>query len=111
MITYTTPSLTLEVKGVDISSCNIYVSFKQSGIKKIVKKGSDLNVRTETEDTNTNTFISFILTQEETGKLSYNSDVFVMVNWIDQNGIRRATDEQRINVDRNQIEEVIEYEG
>lgn len=104
MIKYTTPTISLIVEGVDITSHDIYVTLEQGNIE-LIKKGSDLIVSTEDEDTN----IVFTLTQEESARFDYNQRVSVQVNWITSAGVRAATEIKTIGVMKNLLDKVINY--
>lgn len=108
MINYTTPTISLTVEGVDITTNDVYVTLEQ-GNKELTKSGSDLTIAAETVGQTTNTNISFVLTQEESASFRFNSSVNVQVNWISSSGVRAATEIKNINVMRNLLDEVIEY--
>ncbi len=108
MINYTTPTISLTVEGVDISSNDVYVSLVQ-GINELTKTGSDLNISVSTVGQITNTDITLVLTQEESASFDYNRNVSVQVNWINSSGVRAATEIKAIDVMRNLLDEVIEY--
>lgn len=108
MINYTTPTIALTVEGVDITSCDVYVSLEQ-GSTELTKKGTELTLATETVGHNTNTNISFTLTQKESGSFNYNRPVSLQVNWINSSGVRSATEIKGIPVMKNLLAEVVEY--
>lgn len=108
MINYTTPTISLTVEGVDISSDDVYVTLEQ-GSHELTKSGTDLNITTDTHDQTTDTNITFVLTQSESASFRFNSAVGVQVNWISSSGVRAATEIKQISVMRNLLDEVIEY--
>ena len=104
MINYTTPSITLTVEGVDLTEYDVYVSLEQ-GTHELVKTGSALVVSTDEEDT----IITFTLTQEESAAFSFGKSVSIQVNWINESGVRDATEIKTISVMRNLLDKVISY--
>ena len=108
MINYTTPTIKLIVEGVDITGKDIYVTLEQRCVK-LIKKGSDLIVEAETIEQNTDTIITFVLTQEESARFDFNKNVYIQVNWIASNGVRAATEIKAIGVMKNLLDEVISY--
>lgn len=108
MITYTTPTISLTVEGVDLSGLDVYVSLEQ-GSKEMVKTGNDLIITTETHEQVTDSNIVFTLTQEESASWNLGKSVMVQVNWISSDGVRDATEIKTIGVMRNLLDEVIQY--
>ena len=108
MINYTTPTISLIVEGVDISSHEVYVTLEQ-GKTELTKKGDDLIINTEQIQQVTNTNITFVLTQQESAAFDYNRNVSVQVNWITSAGARSATEIKQIDVMRNLLDKVIDY--
>ena len=108
MINYTTPTITLIVEGLDISTHNVYVTLEQ-GRTELTKKGNDLIINTEQVGQVTNTNITFTLTQQESATFDYNRNVAVQVNWITSAGMRAATEIKQIDVMRNLLDKVIDY--
>lgn len=104
MIKYTTPTISLVVEGVDITSHDIYVTLEQ-GTTELIKTGSDLIVSTDEGDTS----IIFTLTQEESAMFDYNNRAAVQVNWITSQGVRSATEIKSIGVMKNLLDKVISY--
>ena len=109
MINYTTPTITLTVEGVDLSSQEVYVSLEQGSVT-LTKTGLDLLITTETVQQVTTSTITFVLTQAESGAFEYNKSVNVQVNWIDSSGVRDATEIKAISVMRNILDEVLTYD-
>ena len=108
MIRYTTPTISLTVEGVDISSADIYATLEQGNIE-LTKSGTDLVVTTDTHDSITDTIITMTLTQTESALFAFNKSVSVQVNWIFANGSRDATEIKIVPVMRNLLDEVIAY--
>lgn len=108
MIKYTTPTITLRIKGQDITSNQAYVTLEQANTK-LTKPYTDLNITIVTVGQRTDTKIEFILTQEESSAFDDNSSIKVQVNWISQTGIRGATRSKKISAIENLLDEVIEY--
>lgn len=107
MIRYTTPILPLEVEGVDLTTNeDVYVTLKQNDVE-LTKKGSDLTVLYDAE-TDIST-ITFTLSQEETSAFNINRAVDTQVNFINNAGVRDATDIATIPVMRNLLDRVINY--
>lgn len=104
MINFTTPTITLIVKGVDITAADIYVTLEQMQTT-LTKTGAEL----ETEAEENNTVIRMTLTQEESASFEYSSGAAVQVNWITADGTRGATGIKTIGVLRNLLDEVIDY--
>ena len=107
MIRFTAPQIDLTVEGRDLSDFDVYVTIEQ-GNKKITKSGADLYIETETHGQVTDTNISFLLSQEETALFAENRNAEIQVNWIDDEGLRKATEIQTITIKRNLLNEVIE---
>lgn len=108
MINFTTPTITLVVEGVDLTGKNIYATLEQ-GCRELTKKGSDMNITTETVGERTDTVLTMVLSQEESASFDFNKNAFVQVNWITAGGVRGATEIKKIDVMRNLLDEVIEY--
>lgn len=108
MITrYTTPPISLLVKGVDITSADVYVTIKQLETE-INLEDSRLTLSYSNPDTT----ITFSLTQEESGSLNLmacdvNAYCDIQVNWI-SGGVRYATEIARAKIYDNLLDEVIE---
>ena len=108
MIRYTTPSIPLTVEGVDLTGNDIYVSLEQMK-HKLVKTGDDLIVTTDTHGQVTDTIITFVLSQEESALFDFGKSCSIQVNYINNAGVRDATDIATIGVMENLLDEVIEY--
>lgn len=107
MIRYTTPTHTLIVGGVDLTDCDVYVSYRQVKGSSKNANSADIDDPTVAYD-GTDTVITVPLTQLQTGGFTPGR-AQVQVNWITSSGIRRATEIATINVTDNLLQEVIEY--
>ncbi len=106
MIRYTTPILPLEVEGIDLTQNeDVYVTLEQGCIELTKKDDLSMSYDSETNITS----ISFMLTQEETAAFSLNRAVGVQVNFINEAGVRDATNIATIPVMRNLLDKVINY--
>lgn len=106
MIRYTTPILPLEVEGIDLTQNeDVYVTLKQECIELTKKDDLSMSYDSETNITE----ISFMLTQEETAAFALNRPVDVQVNFINEAGVRDATNIATIPVMRNLLDKVINY--
>lgn len=104
MIRYTTPTITLTVEGVDLTSADVYVSMEQGSLK-FVKSGDAITKTYNDPDTT----ITVTLTQEESAKFVEKQAVSVQINWIEADGKRSATQVKGISVARNLLDEVLTY--
>lgn len=105
MINYTTPTITLEVEGVDLTqNQDVYVTMLQ-GNTELQKTGEDLDISYAQEKST----IVLSLTQEESADFQPSRTVQVQVNWITDEGERGATNIATIKVFRNLLDEVISY--
>ena len=101
----TTPSIILQIEGMDLSTSTVYVSFKR-GQDVLTKSGVTATYDSE-EDLST---ITCPLTQEET--LAFRAGtVIVQVRFIYSDGQAYATDKAEITVDNVIYPEVITYNG
>ena len=99
---YTTPTLSLKVKGVDITSAShVYVTLN-NGTGSMTKDENDITMSTSGSDT----VISVPFTQEETRLFRPNTRASVEVNWI-QGSTRAATEIVDIVVRDNLLKEVM----
>lgn len=103
MIQFTTPAVTLTVKGVTFDGTEkVWVSIRQAD-KKI-----DIDDAT-VDSSGTDPVITFVLTQEQTAGLSLGA-ALIQVNWITTDEERGATDIVTVNVGRNLLDEVKSYD-
>ena len=105
MITYTTPTITLRVRGYTIpSDSNIYVSIEQGTISVEIRE-TDITI-TPFEG---GTILRFELTQVQSGKFKWLQPVRIQVNWIDGNEKRDATKIAQFPAFENLLDRVISY--
>lgn len=99
---FTTPTIPLKVKGVDLTSADsVYVTFTDS-VRSIVITKSSPTLEVSGSDTN----VTVTLSQEETGKFGPKSRVDIEVNWM-KNGLRGATEIGSVTCFENLLKEVI----
>lgn len=109
IINYTTPTIPLVVEGIDLTqNLDVYVTLEQ-GRYELTKQGNDLTITAETHDQVTDTSIAFRLTQDESSKFNFKGAVRIQVNWINQSGIRDATEIETVDVMENLLDKVINY--
>ena len=108
MIKFTTPSIPITIDNIDLTGNDIYVSLEQ-GKHKLEKTGTDLIVTTDTHGQITDTIITLVLSQEESGAFDFNKSCTMQVNWITPDGVRDATEIATISVMRNLLDRVIHY--
>lgn len=103
MIQYTTPTITLNIRGFTFpEECDVYVTFKQGNVR-IDKTDAEI-IPTETGTT-----LKVPLTQAETGQFIMACSVLVQVNWITPEGYRNATKIAQANAFENLLDRVIVY--
>lgn len=108
MINYTTPSITLEVEGADLTTQDVYVTIVQGSIE-LTKKGTDLTISYDSQkDIST---IVFTLTQTESASFAFNKGAKLQVNFINSSGVRDATNIAEIGVLKNLLDKEISYGG
>ena len=106
MSQFTTPAVTLTVKGVTFDGTErVWVSIQQSaGLSS-----NEIVIDDATVDTSgTDPVITFTLTQEQTSGLAIGA-ALIQVNWITSGGDRGATDIATVSVTRNLLDEVKYY--
>lgn len=97
---YTTPTVTVEVEGVDLTTSTVLVTFQQRS-NRLTVEGPSMALQ------DGNTVISIPLSQLQTGGFAEGS-VEVQVNWLDSYGHRDATTVGAIQVERNLLAEVVD---
>ena len=100
MIRYTTPTITLTVEGVDLTTSTVLVTFQQRS-NRLTVEGPSMALQGE------DTVISIPLSQLQTGGFSEGS-VEVQVNWLDGYGHRDATTVAAIQGECNLLAEVVD---
>lgn len=98
---FTTPPISLLVRGVDITAADVYVTVEQGDVE-LNFTGADLDMSASNGDT----LITFSLTQQQAGSLNASAQSFVQVNWI-ASGVRYATVIAKVKVFDNLYDEVI----
>lgn len=98
---YTSPPITLLVKGVNIVAAEIYVTVKQGNVE-FDRTGTQLSVSASGSDTQ----IIFYLSQEEAAKFNIKANAEIQVNWI-SGGTRYATEIKKVRIYNNLLEEVL----
>ena len=97
---FTTPTVELTVKGVDLTGYSVYVTFAQTGNVLTIDDATVALVGTDTS-------IAIPLSQLQTGGMREGT-VEVQVNWLDGNGQRDATTIGSIDIERNLLAKVVE---
>ncbi len=105
MIQFTTPAVTLTVKGVTLDGTErVWVSIRQTTGGG--KTENELDIDDPTVDVSgENPVITFTLTQEQTASLALGA-ALIQVNWMTSGGDRGATDIATVNIGRNLLDEV-----
>lgn len=98
---FTTPPITVLVKGQDITTYDVYLTLKQLDTE-ITLSGASLSMTATDDDTE----ITFSLTQEQAGQFSPKLPASIQVNWMD-GGLRYATEMVKVRVFENLLDEVI----
>ena len=98
---FTTPPISLLVKGVDITAADVYVTIKQ-GTTEINLTDTDLTLTAVDDDTQ----VDFSMTQAQAGSLDFGSYAGIQVNWI-KNSVRYATEIANVKIYENLYDEVI----
>ena len=97
---YTTPTVTVTVEGVDLTTSTVLVTFQQRS-NRLTVEGPSMELQGE------DTVISVPLSQLQTGGFAEGS-IEVQVNWLDGYGHRDATTVAAIQVERNLLAEVVD---
>ena len=103
----TTPAVIFEIKGYDLSSATVYVSFKR-GEDLLTKSGSDVQVSYSSAEQISTVVCS--LTQEETLAMKKGTAI-VQIRFIYENGQAYATEKGSVTVNDVIYPEVIAYQG
>ncbi len=104
MIQYTTTTLHLMVRGVDLTPYEVHVTIEQGNKEYDLTDG----VVTYDEGDDGATHIRVALSQAQTGSLR-KGKCKVQVNWIDQSGNRNATVIKETEVLANLLDRVVEH--
>lgn len=100
---YTTPTVTIKIKDLNLAGMKTFVTFKQG--KQILFTREDL-VFVGTE---TGSQAVAVLTQEETGAFNTSERVKIQVRFIDENGVAGATNIKSVDMRPVLMEGVISY--
>lgn len=101
MIRFTTPTQVHTLKGVDLTGCDVYVSYQQG------LRGMDIPAESvEYADEDSTITVSF--TQKQAGWFR-EGKVKVQINWVYPNGKRDATDTKEIEVIGNLLSREVRY--
>lgn len=103
----TTPAVSYEIKGYDLSNATIYVSFKR-GNEVLTKSGNDV-VAAYDSDADISTIVCQ-LTQEETLAIR-SGGVQTQIRFIYENGQAYATDIKTLEMKSVIYTDVIQYGG
>ena len=103
---YTTPTLSIKVKGVDLTDADsVWVTLANSTRTVVITKDEPTLAVSGSDTTCTIT-----LTQEETRRFAPKAKVDVQVNWM-TGDVRCATDIASVTAFENLLKEIIEPEG
>ena len=104
MIRYTTPTIQIRVKGIDLTEgYRVLVTLRSLGTD-ITVDGPPMTLD------GTDTLIEVQLSQEQTAQLYESTPVHVQVNWVDREGMRNATERATLDVAGNLLDKVVPYE-
>ena len=110
MYAWSTPTLALRVKNVDLTAYECHVTIEQpkvyGGTTEVDVSGADLTVALDGDDTT----IALTLTQAQAGAFE-RGPASVQVNAIDSGGTRVVTQEVAVMVHRNLLDHAISYGG
>lgn len=110
MITYTTPTETFTIRGINLTAMNVSVTYKQLQMThKTTPIVLTINNPTVTYS-NGASVVTVKLTQAQTASF-VEGTAKVMVNWIGSDGTRNATKPKEIDVTANFLQEVLTYGG
>lgn len=101
MIQYTTPTNRHIVKGIDLTGCDVWVSYEQ-GKRELDIKAADVTFDGE------DTIVTVKFTQEQTSAFKV-GDVKFQVNWVYPDGTRDATSQKTTKMEPNLLNKVVEY--
>lgn len=101
MIQYTTPTNKHVVKGIDLTGCDVWVSYEQ-GKRELDMKAAD--VAFDGEDTT----ITVRFTQGQTASFKV-GEAKVQVNWVYPDGTRDATGQKSVRIEPNLLNREVEY--
>ena len=109
---YTTPTQVLTCKGVDLTGCNVWVTYSQGLQQGTVTPANNVcTIRADAltvESDGTDTTIEVPLTQLQTARFA-TGRANVQVNWMDSDNVRGATNIGHFTVDQNLLEMEVSY--
>lgn len=107
---YTTPTVKVTVKGVDVSGSTAMLTLWQyenrmrTKSRKLDIEGDQLAMSLVGDDT----VLVCVLTQEQSGMFEPRKEVLVKANFIDSKGTRVATEESTLRFSENPVDRVLE---
>lgn len=101
MIQYTTPTNKHIVKGIDLTGCDVWVSYEQGRVELDIKAA---DVAFDGEDTT----VAVRFTQAQTAGFRP-GEAKVQVNWVYPDGARDATRQKTVEVEPNLLNREVEY--
>ena len=102
----TTPTLILTIKDADLTGSQLEVDMRQ-GKNVLIKKGDDLHIELQDEDT----VVGLFLSQKDTLSFCAGDLLSIQVRFIDPDGVAGATNIGLVRVEQIIREGVIEYGG
>lgn len=103
---YTTPTLSIKVKGVDLTAADsVWVTIANTARTVSITK-DEPTMTVSGSDTN----VTISLTQDETRRFVPKAKVDIQVNWM-TGSVRCATDIASVTAFENLLKEIIEPEG
>lgn len=103
MVRYTTPTDTYRVLGVDLTGCNVWVSYQQGARELDVETDA---ITYDGEDS----IVEVELTQAQTAAFREGRKLLVQVNWVYPTGKRDATVQAEVDVMGNLLERELTYD-
>ena len=100
---YTTPTITANITGIDLTGYKTFTTLKQGAALLTLE---DLPCTT----TENGCKLEGVLTQEQTAMFKANEDINIQVRFINSDGVASATNIKRLNVNSVLMPGVISYE-
>lgn len=100
---YTTPTVELVVGGIDLTSCDVYVTLWQQGSEVTTRPGEG-----DMAFDGTDTTITLRYTQEQTASFE-EGRAKMQVNWLTEDGERNCTSVATVHVTGNLLRKVITH--
>ncbi len=101
MIQWTTPTNKHILKGIDLTGCDVWVSYEQGKVELDIKA-------TDVTFDGTDTTLTVRFTQEQTASFKVGNVKF-QVNWVYPDGTRDATNQKVTQIEPNLLNKVVEY--